>query len=188
MLISIVYYRKDIRLLLSTISSEWHIIWMSQLSESLRKAFLLRFKITRIYTILHFTIQTSIILLYVIVPLLGFHGKKLLSPFYFPGTSPEGIVSYFYQIVIIAFIVYYTFFLNTITVVSVVYISNQIDHQINLMKCLNEKFVLRTFLDIHLKLFMFKKKLSKVLNFFGIVVTLLISLFLCVDVFFIMKV
>ena len=188
MLVSMVFYRKDIRMLFSSISSEWHIIWMSQLPENLRKSFLLRFRIGRIYTVTHFIIQTSIFLLYVIVPLFGIHGGKLLSPFYIPGTSPNGLVSYFYQIFIATYVIYYSYILNTIFVVSVIYISNQIDHQINLIQCLDDKFVLRTFLDSHLKLLKFVKKLSKILSFVGIAITLNLSLYLCVEVFFITKV
>ena len=188
MLISMVFYRKDIRVLFSTISSEWHIIWMSQLPDSLRKSFLLRFKLCRIYTVTHFIIQTFIILSYMIIPLLSFHSEKLLSPFYIPGTSPNGFVSYFYQIFIATYTIYYSYILNTVFVVSVIYVSNQIDHQIYLIQCLDDKLVLRTFLDNHLKLLRFARKLSKILNFVGIVLTLNVSLYLCVEVFFITKV
>ena len=129
-----------------------------------------------------------IVVLYITVPLLGFNGEKLLSPFYIPGTVPHGLVSYFYQIVILFNLAYDTYFLNSIFIVPVIYISNQIDHQIYSIKCLSDKFDLCKFNGDHLKLLEITKKLSKILNYFGVVVTVQISLYLCAEIFFVMKV
>jgi hypothetical protein len=177
-------YRADLRELFVIMKAAWTEITAD---EEEKQLFLKYLRNANTYFVAHCTVQTTIVFIYVAVPFLLYGGQNLMQPVWLPGTDRHSIINYFFLVLIVYTLAYYTLFLGYMFILPVIHVVMEINH---LVKKLNEATVVdfRAFHRSHLELLAFTKKLSKIFAFFGMVYSTQIAGFSCVNVYFITEV
>jgi hypothetical protein len=186
MALSMVRFRNEIKTILTTMSKEWMEMWNSDMPAVAKDSFLRHYKYCRTYILAFFVSLFAIVTIYAIacLPIYGFH--KLPWPLRLPGTPANTWPSYLYQFLVLIFVVQYSTPLNLFFVICTIHISMRIDYLVDSTKV--DNLDLKKFHEEHKALLDLVEMVVQLLAAFGIVLTSNMSLYLCADVFIIIKV